>query len=283
MSPTPHHFRGGPHALLVDPFAALVNAVYSVNRRVCDAAWAVGDWRATTAAASPHDSDRCTLALCIAGQAHYRSAYGSYRVQAGNLLWFPWSQAHAGRSDPRNPWTFMSTTFSLQADADTRSRLAAIPEHITLKPRSRCQTLLEEALDAWTGAEAGHLLRCQAALAGVVAELVRVGPPGDPLLDATRQLAAELAADPVVTLNVEALARRLGVGTTRLRELFRAATGHTPTRYQNLQRIRHARSLIANGARIQDAAAAVGFDDQHYFSRLCRRLTGETPSSWRAG
>ncbi|MFI5844325.1 GlxA family transcriptional regulator [Catenuloplanes sp. NPDC051500] len=72
-------------------------------------------------------------------------------------------------------------------------------------------------------------------------------------------------ADP---LPLAALATSTGVAERTLTRLFRAATGLTPLRYQQLLRVERAEHLIGQGATVESAAHATGFAD----ARMLRRL-----------
>jgi transcriptional regulator GlxA family with amidase domain len=64
------------------------------------------------------------------------------------------------------------------------------------------------------------------------------------------------------------IARACGVSERTLTRRFTAATGLTPLRYQQLLRLERAGHLIGQGATVEAAAAAVGFQD----ARMLRRL-----------
>lgn len=64
------------------------------------------------------------------------------------------------------------------------------------------------------------------------------------------------------------LARRLAVSPRTLTRAFTAATGLTPMRYQQAIRLERAEHLNANGATLEAAAAAVGFEDARALRRL---------------
>lgn len=64
---------------------------------------------------------------------------------------------------------------------------------------------------------------------------------------------------------------------------FKTAFSKTPMRYIAEYKINRAREmfLTASDLSIKNVCAALGFDDQHYFSRLFTKITGETPSQYR--
>ncbi len=64
--------------------------------------------------------------------------------------------------------------------------------------------------------------------------------------------------------------------------LFRAQTGTTPGGYLRHLRIEHAKLLLRDGVPISRVAFSTGFYDQSHFTRTFKRLTGMTPTEYRA-
>lgn len=77
---------------------------------------------------------------------------------------------------------------------------------------------------------------------------------------------------------VRELARMCALSISAFRKLFLQAKGMTPVDYRNALRIRRAAELLKSGSRVADAARAVGIQDAKYFSKLCKRYTGLSPS-----
>lgn len=69
-------------------------------------------------------------------------------------------------------------------------------------------------------------------------------------------------------LPLNTLAEAAGVSPRTVTRLFAQATGLTPLRYQHQLRTERAEHLITNGATVESAARAVGFED----ARMLRRL-----------
>lgn len=83
-------------------------------------------------------------------------------------------------------------------------------------------------------------------------------------------------------IEVEEIARQIGVGYTRLLEIFRKYTGLTPYQYFLQLRIHRAKELLQSPSlSIKEVAAAMSFENQYYFSRVFKKKTGLTPSQWR--
>ncbi len=83
------------------------------------------------------------------------------------------------------------------------------------------------------------------------------------------------------TLSLEVLADRLGISPGRLSRLFIAETGQGFLEYLIEVRIDQARKLLSQpGASVKQVSQSCGYQDQNYFSRLFKKMTGMTPSEY---
>ena len=72
-----------------------------------------------------------------------------------------------------------------------------------------------------------------------------------------------------------------GISQTYMSRLFRKYTGLSFTNYLTRSRIEKAKQYLSGGSTlIKDAAALTGFNDQFYFSKVFRSLTGQSPSEF---
>jgi len=86
------------------------------------------------------------------------------------------------------------------------------------------------------------------------------------------------------SVDLEKLARRLGMSYSSFRRTFRAQTGSSPRQYQLEIRINRAKALLLNTDRsVAGIAERVGFSSVQYFSRLFRKRTGCAPLQYRRG
>ena len=85
-------------------------------------------------------------------------------------------------------------------------------------------------------------------------------------------------------VEVEEIARSIGVGYTRLLEIFRKYTGLTPYQYFMQLRMHRAKELLQRpGLSVKEVAGMMSFENQYYFSRVFKKKTGVTPSDWKRG
>jgi AraC family transcriptional regulator len=91
---------------------------------------------------------------------------------------------------------------------------------------------------------------------------------------------AEFAQD----LKLETISSHAGVHPAYLsrvfRRIFRESLGH----YVNRLRVRYARAALAknNGISLCEVALAAGFADQSHFTKIFKRVAGETPGAFRS-
>ena len=98
------------------------------------------------------------------------------------------------------------------------------------------------------------------------------------VLVAERHL-AERYAEP---LNIEALARKLGVAYSHFRRAFLAHTGFSPWKYVVHLRLTQARRLLAGSdATLDDLAARLGFSSGFHLSAAFKSAYGVSPYRWR--
>jgi AraC family L-rhamnose operon regulatory protein RhaS len=150
--------------------------------------------------------------------------------------------------------------------------------------------LLPEAVDRIKATDAGTanplLLRgLITALVAAAADAVSAGAAqaaDDPNLVRVRAWISAITADPTHDDSLEAMAASCGLGRTRFAELVQTATGDSPIRYRNRQRVAMASRLLSTSRRdITTIAIACGFSSSQYFARVFRSFTGMEPSAWR--
>lgn len=180
--------------------------------------------------------------------------------------------------------TFEDLEKYLQALCANPSRMGLCPERPELLP-------LAKRLSVEFGAgKYGYKYQMAALLIEIVIAALRAG--------LKEKLRHHTAASPVSRIEkalwyIEAnyaqpielrdIGRILNVSPKHACELFKRETGISPLRHLRRVRVQKAMLLLEEATlRIKEIAAAVGCLDEHYFSRLFRKLIGVSPSLYRA-
>jgi two-component system, response regulator YesN len=82
-------------------------------------------------------------------------------------------------------------------------------------------------------------------------------------------------------LKLESLAEKFHYNSSYLGKLFRAQTGESFNAYLDRIRIEKAKQLLAGGEKVYEAAALVGYCNVDYFHVKFKKLTGDTPSTYK--
>lgn len=94
--------------------------------------------------------------------------------------------------------------------------------------------------------------------------------------------AARIRAEIATPLTVESLAREMGYSVSHFSRTFATVTGVRPQQFAINVRLDRARELLATTSlSVGEIAAAVGFAEIFYFSRLFKRRLGLAPSEFR--
>lgn len=83
-------------------------------------------------------------------------------------------------------------------------------------------------------------------------------------------------------LSVEELSAMEFLSPSRYREVFKKVTGHSPSEYITLVRLRQACDLLDEGTlSIEETATQAGYSDRLYFQRVFKSHLGITPGEYR--
>jgi AraC-like DNA-binding protein len=129
-------------------------------------------------------------------------------------------------------------------------------------------------------ARRAHVLAFVRLLVGHLVERRLVAPGAE---GAVARALAELGGAHGRRLTQVQAARLAGVAPSTLSHRFRREVGTSFTAARIQTRLDQADRLLAQGASVRAAAAACGWDDPAYFSRLYRRHRGRPPSQARPG
>lgn len=86
-----------------------------------------------------------------------------------------------------------------------------------------------------------------------------------------------------IHLSLQAIAEKMGANASYLSQQFNRETGKSFPEYVTEMRMAEAKSVLRSNKKmnIGQVAAAVGYADANYFTRVFRRTVGMTPSAWQ--
>jgi AraC-like DNA-binding protein len=103
--------------------------------------------------------------------------------------------------------------------------------------------------------------------------------PPDSVHRALRRIETEYAKG----LSVPDLARTAGLSVRGFAKAFKQLQGVTPGRFLSQVRVRESAFLLVNTPlSVEQIAERAGFPNRHYFSRVFKRVTGDSPAHFRA-
>jgi AraC-like DNA-binding protein len=244
----------------------------------CDADWQI----------VPRVKPEEHLHLVHAGQLEYTIGGRIYRAYRGNLVFCP---PHVTWSTRRVSSTLAQlNVIHLQARFPGNQRyLAALGFPIVLRPTGKIQQTLfrlgREMARIYRERAETYLLRANGllyeffhAFYPLHGEMTAIDSNGEKILRVIHHL-REHYREPI---RLEDLSRLAGLSANHLGTLFRRQTGKGPIDYLIQIRLEEARRLLGlRGHRVKEVAAAVGYQDPAYFSRLFRKYAGVSPALCR--
>jgi len=119
-------------------------------------------------------------------------------------------------------------------------------------------------------------------LLGVCAELPNAAKTPSRIAGVVRRAEEHLAEHQSENVDLEALARKLGVGYSYFRRIFREQTGLSPWQYLLRSRLARARRLMTSGEEtLASIAETAGFGSAFHLSSAFKKAHGVSPDIWR--
>lgn len=81
--------------------------------------------------------------------------------------------------------------------------------------------------------------------------------------------------------DINEVVKSIGYSPSYFRTIFKREIGITPFAYVLQYRIKEAKELLSKGYQVKTVCAKVGFDDTFYFSKVFKKIVGQTPSQYK--
>ena len=221
------------------------------------------------------------------GQGVFRSATlpNPVPITAGTMFMLFPGEWHTYRPDPATGWKEYWIGFEGPLAQEIAGKGFFAPEKAVFRPglHDEIVNLYEEAVQVASGQASGFQQR----LMGIVVHLMgmaaffnrqQVFSQVSDLINRAKILISRECQ----TLRPEGIARKLNMGYSNFRKIFKEYTGFSPARY--IQDVRFARikeSLTNSTLPVKQIAYENGFENYDYFFTAFRRITGMTPVAYR--
>lgn len=251
--------------------------VYNCGEQVCRASDAWGEGV----------RDHYLIHYVRSGAGYYKTGDTVYALGAGDLFIVYPATPIRYWADNEDPWAYDWVGFNggeagylLRRTDFSRSRPVL---HCTDPRVAQAMRAVTEAC----GGKLYHQTRMIGRLYEFLSLLLELAAPAaacgedgyDYVGGATRFIARNYAAP----IDVSTVAQNIGVSRSHLYRVFMRSMGVTPGEYLTHFRISQSCELLAGGSLpIGAVANSVGYEDPLYFSRVFRRVMGESPRQWAA-
>ncbi len=193
----------------------------------------------------------------------------------------------AGLADPYQVYFAHVLPFGAPHPTLDAALAAVWPLRLPVIHRPEVLPLFERLLDATAVAGSGRCLRARGValeLLDVIFEELRGERTHGASTARQRVLMARafIEAHFAEAIGVADIAAHAGFSASHLSALFVRHFGLPPNEMLIRTRLREARVLLARGESVKRTAHAVGFNSQHYFSRLFRQHMGLSPTAFAA-
>jgi len=248
------------------------------------------------------------LSYVLAGQGGYFEKDGRrHELAPGSLFFFPPYQRHFFVCEDPS-FEIVIALFDISPDVPgvslhqrTRNkregaydvifpRGAGLPVHLSFQPGGPVEALAREMVQAYLhdpllGRYRAKVLLHRLLLLALDHQMREGSPHARPMSPAQSRLEDTLnhiARHTASPLTIPELAARTGLSVSHFIRTFRQWTGMTPADYIHHQRIEHAKRLLADvHLSIKQVALRTGYPDPFHFSRVFRKVEGQSPSAYR--
>jgi AraC-like DNA-binding protein len=239
-----------------------------------------------------HTHDEFMIAVTVGGTGMPHFWGQPQRLWPGDVFVLAPGTVHGGGPTREGAWIYRSLYPSVgvmqhvvQALTGDDAGLPQFPEAMIHDPALAAQLRWAHRVLEAPGSALAH----EASLLDVLAALVtrhsvgtRAALPAGAEHRAVRRVKAYFETLPEENVSLDTLAREAGISPFHLCRVFRRETGLSPQAYQILARARRAKTLLAQGVPISQAALDAGFFDQPHLTRHFKRIFGVTPGQYLA-
>lgn len=232
-----------------------------------------------------HHSDHL-LIYCTEGKAFLNVLGTPYTVEAGDLLLLPAGANHRYTSDPDNPWTIHWVHYTGPLAEEFRAYMG-FDESVRIRHIGRQPRLLVDFNGLLSVRQTGFRTRGLVHAANRLRQLLTAVPiTADSAthedkneLDTIHSYMREHLED---RISLEQLAELAGLTPAHFATRYREKTGTSPIQHFLHLKVERACQMLDNtDLSFADISRQLGYDDAYYFSRLFKKVMGQSPRDYR--
>ncbi|HQY90293.1 MAG: AraC family transcriptional regulator [Caldilinea sp.] len=238
----------------------------------------------------PDGADEHILIYCVAGGGWAEFGKTTVSITPGDALLIPAHTPHTYGAAMTDPWSIHWVHF-LGDEGAYLARLLKEPT-CTLAVEPGCGVVVSALFQACYEVFLGgfvltRLIYAAKLLHRLLGELFFNNGAFSPSLRSSRFHSVEstltfLRSNLHRPLSLAEMAGQAGLSESHFSRVFKAQTGHAPLDYFILLKMQHASALLAvTDLHVKEVAAAVGYSDPYYFSRLFKQVIGVSPRDYR--
>jgi AraC-like DNA-binding protein len=240
----------------------------------------------------PQGAPEDHIILCISGHGYVEVEGQTHHLTRGHLLIIPRNTGHRYWAAEDRPWSTYWMHFRGQESDYYLDRMpeAGAPVSVDSASQREAARLFRDCLQTL---EQGYTLSnmiyaAQSARHILSLLLFRNNAFPVPQQVEHRQQKIQSALDFMrdnvdKPLRLKAMAEQARLSVSHFSELFRTHTGHSPMAHYTQLKIRHAcRLLDTTDKPVKTVAFETGYSDPYYFSRVFKKVMGQSPDKYRA-
>jgi len=232
--------------------------------------------------------DNHLLIYCVDGCGDLLAGGGEVPVRAGDLLVLPKGFSHSYRADKQNPWTIYWCHFEgsvssefVQAAADLQAFSVQQIGHSSAI-LSAFKSMLGVRQTGYSSANlihAANQLRQLLSIIPLEVQAHKVPHARGMNVDKIQSIMWENIAG---QLSLEQLANMANLSKYHFSAQYKTLTGYSPIKHFIHMKMEHACFLLDTSEMpVGEIAAALGYDDALYFSRIFKQTLGVSPKNYR--
>ncbi len=230
------------------------------------------------------------LIYVIDGTVYVTEDGTDYAVGAGELLFLKSGVHHYGRREIKKGtrWYYLHFCDSagepecMRENCSARAfkKTAALPKQLSGLENSRIESLIERYIDYFYSDDPMRLWDINTRLFELLTQIAVYNDSGESSL--SDRICAYLQESYTEPFSASALEKEFFLSYKYMAAVFKREKNMTMQQYHKNIRINHARMLLGSTLMsVSEVAAAVGYSDALYFSRVFRESVGMCPSDYR--